>query len=87
MQRAILDLNPKMTIARLNNYKESYDPFAWLVTYAPAQSPEIAVVTLLFQGGHGDYGAAITRDIYAEYFNLIEETNTENNFSFDDYVR
>ncbi len=87
MQRAILHLNPTMTLARLNAYKDSYDPFAWLVTYAPAEAPEIAVVTLLFQGGHGDYGSSITRDIYAEYFNLTEDNSVKNNFSFDDYVR
>ena len=29
-----------------------------------------AVVTLLFQGGHGGYGAPIAREIFAEYFKL-----------------
>lgn len=86
MQRAILDLNPRMTIADINYYKESYDPFAWFATYAPADKPEIAVITLIFQGGHGDYGSSITRDIYAEYFNLVETETTNKNFSFDDYV-
>lgn len=86
MQRAILDLNPAMTLAKLNQYKESYDPFAWFATYAPAEKPEIAVITLLFQGGHGDYGSSITRDIYAEYFNLNETETTIKDFSFEDYV-
>ena len=86
MQRAILDLNPKMTIEKINQYKESYDPFAWFATYAPADKPEIAVITLIFQGGHGDYGSSITRDIYAEYFNLVEKETTNKNFSFDDYI-
>lgn len=86
MQRAILDLNPRLSISDINKYKESYDPFAWFATYAPADKPEIAVVTLIFQGGHGDYGSSITRDIYAEYFNLIETEETGKEFSFDDYV-
>ncbi len=86
LQRAILELNPNMTIERINQYKEKYDPFAWFVSYAQADKPEIAVVTLLFQGGHGGYGSAIARDIYAEYFNLQNVEATDNNFSFDNNI-
>ncbi len=87
LQRAILELNPNMTLARLNQFKEQYDPFAWFVSYAPADKPEIAVVTLIFQGGHGGYGAAIARDVYAEYFNLKGIKATDNVFNFKDKIR
>lgn len=86
MQRAILDLNPNMTIEKINLYKEKYDPFAWFVSYAPSDKPEIVVVTLLFQGGHGGYGSAIARDVYAEYFNLKGNEATDNGFSFIDHI-
>ena len=86
MKRAIMELNPNITSDRINAYKDSYDPFAWLVSYAPADEPEIAVVTLLFQGGHGGFGAAIARDIYAEYFNLIEDDVVDEEFSFSDGI-
>lgn len=86
MKRAIMELNPNITSERINAYKDSYDPFAWLVSYAPAENPEIAVVTLLFQGGHGGFGAAIARDIYAEYFNLIEDDIVDEEFSFTDNI-
>lgn len=87
LQRAILDLNPNMTIERLNQFKEKYDPFAWFVSYAPSDKPEIAVVTLIFQGGHGGYGAAIARDIYAEYFNLKGIEATDNIVNFRETIR
>lgn len=86
MKRAIMELNPNITSERINAYKDSYDPFAWLVSYAPAENPEIAVVTLLFQGGHGGFGAAIARDIYAEHFNLIEDDVIDEEFSFTDNI-
>lgn len=86
MKKAIMELNPNITSDRINAYKDSYDPFAWLVSYAPAEEPEIAVVTLLFQGGHGGFGSAISRDIYAEYFNLIEDDVIDEQFSFSDII-
>lgn len=86
MKRAIMELNPNITSDRINAYKDSYDPFAWLVSYAPAENPEIAVVTLFFQGGHGGFGAAVARDIYAEYFNLIEDDVVDEEFSFTDNI-
>lgn len=86
MRRAILELNPNMTSEKLNAYKDSYDPFAWFVSYAPADKPEIAVVTLLFQGGHGGYGAAIARDIFAEYFNLLDIQTVDEPFTLNDKI-
>lgn len=86
MKRAIMELNQNITSDRINAYKDSYDPFAWLVSYAPADKPEIAVVTLIFQGGHGGFGAAIARDVYAEYFNLIKDDVVDEGFSFSDEI-
>lgn len=57
-----------------------YDNFAWFVAYAPYDDPQIAVTTLIFQGGHGGYGAPIARDIIAQYLGLNSETEA---VSFD----
>lgn len=71
MREAIKRLTKnRVTDEGIDMYKEDYDNFAWFASFAPYEKPEIAVVTLLFQGGHGGYGAPIAREIFAEYFNL-----------------
>ena len=57
--------------------KQSYDDFAWFVAFAPYDDPQIAIATVLFQGGSGGYAAPMTRDIIAEYLGLNEEDKEE----------
>ena len=47
---------------------------AWFVGFAPYEEPEIAVVVMVENGGHGNYTAEAVRDIMAEYFGM----NTQN---------
>lgn len=47
---------------------------AWFVGFAPYDDPEIAVVVMVENGGHGNYTAEAVRDIMAEYFGM----NTQN---------
>lgn len=68
--QAILKLNKNLKKADLDQYKDSYDEFAWFVSFAPAEKPEIAVISVIVQGGHGGYAAPMARDIYAQYFEL-----------------
>lgn len=70
IRKAIMDLNPKLTLDEINRFKDTYDPFSWFVSYAPYDKPEIAVISMIFQGGHGAYAAPVARDIMAEYFGL-----------------
>jgi penicillin-binding protein 2 len=71
-------------VVRLDDQKTSEDeiPFqerdhAWFACYAPADSPEIAVVVLVEHGGHGGETAApIAREILAEYFRLTRTDKT-----------
>lgn len=49
---------------------ETFDDFAWFVAFAPYDDPEIAVVSVIFQGGSGGYAGPMTRDIIAEYLGL-----------------
>lgn len=74
IRKAIKDLsNGKITDKILDQYKDDYDNFAWFVSYAPSDNPQIAVVALIFQGGHGGYSAPIAREIIAEYLGLNKE--------------
>lgn len=53
---------------------------AWFVGFAPFDNPEIAVVVLVENGGHGNYTAEVARDIIAEYFGM----NTTENIITED---
>ena len=59
---------------------------AWFVGFAPYQSPEIAVVVMVENGGHGFYTAEAAKEIIAEYFGMninsgeIQENNKAINF-------
>ena len=54
---------------------------AWFAGFAPFNDPEIAVVVMVENGGHGFYTAEVAREIIAEYFgmninsNEIQESN------------
>lgn len=41
---------------------------AWFVGFAPFDDPEIAVVTIIENGGHGAYAAQVAKDIFESYF-------------------
>ncbi len=43
-------------------------PYATYVSYAPADDPEIAVVAVVFDGGHGSNIASSVRSVYEAYF-------------------
>ncbi|SHJ82168.1 penicillin-binding transpeptidase domain-containing protein [Paramaledivibacter caminithermalis] len=75
MREAIKRLtNNNITDEMIDKFKSDYDNFAWFVSFAPYEKPEIAVVVLLFQGGHGGYGAPIAKEIIGTYL----ETNAQN---------
>lgn len=46
------------------------DVNAWFVGFAPFEDPEIAVVIIVENGGHGYYTAEVVREIIAEYFGM-----------------
>lgn len=49
----------------------------WFVGFAPFDNPEIAVVVLVENGGHGGYTAEVARDIIAQYFGMNANKVTE----------
>lgn len=50
--------------------EKGYDDYAWFVAFAPYEDPQIAVATVIFQGGHGGSAGPVTRDIIAQYLGL-----------------
>lgn len=43
---------------------------AWFTGFAPFEDPEIAIVVMVENGGHGNYTAEVVRDIMLEYFGM-----------------
>ena len=50
---------------------------AWFAAFAPYDVPEIAVVVMVENGGHGNYTAEAVRNIMAEYFGMNTQNVTE----------
>lgn len=50
---------------------------AWFAAFAPYDKPEIAVVVMVENGGHGNYTAEAVRNIMAEYFGMNTQNVTE----------
>ena len=50
---------------------------AWFAAFAPYDNPEIAVVVMVENGGHGNYTAEAVRNIMAEYFGMNTQNVTE----------
>lgn len=58
---------------------------AWFVGFAPFENPEIAIVVMVENGGHGNYTAEVVRDIMAEYFGMNTQA-VEENMSATPYI-
>lgn len=68
----------KVTQAKIDRYKDTYDHFAWTVAMAPADNPKIAVVVLLVQGGMSFNAAPVARDVIGEYLQVKGKADTLN---------
>lgn len=60
----------KITQSDIDQFKDTYDEFAWVVTLAPADDPKIAVVVMLVQGGISSNAAPVAREIIGEYLQV-----------------
>lgn len=71
MREALKTLgNGKISDSDIDRFRDTYDDYAWFVSFAPYDDPEIAVVVMIPQGGHGGYGAPVARDLIAEYLKI-----------------
>ena len=73
----------RITQTQINQWKEEYDNFAWVVAMAPAEDPKIAVAVLIFQGGTAGYAAPVAREIIGDYLNINEENTENDNINID----
>ncbi|OXX85038.1 penicillin-binding protein [Paraclostridium benzoelyticum] len=73
LRKAIKELNPKLTDEQIDAYKQDYPSFAWSVGFAPANDPEIAVVTVLPKGNSSSLALPPMREVMGQYFGLIDE--------------
>ncbi len=53
---------------------QAYDNYAWNVSFAPYNNPEIAIATVIFQGGAGAFCGPIVRDIVGQYIDNKAES-------------
>ena len=53
---------------REDQYDLGRAPYATYLSFAPFEDPEIAVVVVAYDGGHGGYVAKVARAIYEMYF-------------------
>ena len=62
---------------------------AWFVGFAPFDDPEIAVVGMVENGGHGYYVAEVVKEIISEYFGMnVQEVNEDVSANAEtEYVR
>lgn len=59
---------------------------AWFVCFAPYENPEVAVVVLVENGGHGNYAAEVARDVLDQYFGMNETTSVEESLTAIPYT-
>ena len=73
MRAAIKSLSARgLTDAKINEFRKDYDNFAWFVSFAPYDDPQIAVVVMVPQGGHGGYAGPIAREVIGKYLGIGE---------------
>ena len=78
LRLAIKELNDNITDEDIDRFKDSYKSFAWAVAFAPADDPEIAVVTVIPQGESSAFALLPIREILGQYFGLINDENPNN---------
>ena len=59
---------------------------AWFVCFAPFEKPEVAVVVMIENGGHGNYAAEVARDVLAQYFGMNESTEVNESITAIPFV-
>lgn len=57
---------------------EEYDNHSWMISFAPADKPKVAVVTVVMQGGDSVNNGPMTRDILAAALNLKVDEDSDN---------
>ena len=59
---------------------------AWFVCFAPYENPEVAVVVMIENGGHGNYAAEVARDVLTQYFGMNQTTEVDENLNATPFI-
>lgn len=59
---------------------------AWFVCFAPYDDPEVAVVVMIENGGHGNYAAEVARDVLEQYFGKNETVQVNESITAIPYI-
>ena len=82
-----IDIGVKTGTAEVEGENEDgsdYEPYAWMIGFAPYDDPEIAVSVIITQGDKSYNASPIMRDIIAKYFDLkVDSSDTSQ--STDDF--
>ena len=82
-----IDIGVKTGTAEVEGKNEDgsdYEPYAWMIGFAPYDDPEIAVSVIITQGDKSYNASPIMRDIIAKYFDL-QVDSSDTNQSTDDF--
>lgn len=79
LRRAIKELNHKITDDDIDAFKETYGDFAWAVSFAPADDPEIAICVMIPQGNSSTYALLPMKDIIGQYMGLSGKSSNDSN--------
>ncbi|MDR0879532.1 MAG: penicillin-binding protein [Clostridioides sp.] len=77
LRRAMKELNPNLTDEQIDRYKSEYASFAWSVSFAPADKPEILVVCVIPQGDSSAYSLLAPREIIGSYLGFINDDSKQ----------
>jgi penicillin-binding protein 2 len=71
VRAAVKNLSGKsFNMDRLDAYKSQYDPFVWIIAFAPAEDPEIAVASLIVQGVNSPAPGPVVSKVIQKYLSL-----------------
>lgn len=78
VRRAVINLSDgKVTTTDLDQFKDSYDEFAWTIAMAPKDDPKIAVACVIPQGVTGGNANPVVREIIGQYLKGIDPSYTD----------
>ena len=72
--------------AKTGTAQNSGSDHTTFICFAPYENPEIAIVVIVENGGHGNYTAEVVRDIMEEYFGMNVQT-IEEDMTAEPYVQ
>lgn len=81
VRRAVINLSDgKVTSETLDQFKDTYDEFAWTVAMAPKDDPKIAVACVIPQGVTGGNAAPTVREIIGQYLKEVAPEYADGDF-------